>query len=582
MPAPDQARRAARGCTAAVTITLALAAGCGKDILDAHDVEVTAVGNPSAITVTLEWPGGSESLSLAPDATGTFASQMATGTAITLRSPTDCRFGNGDVALGVTTADRLTQVRVGCPDTLELTSLGLPAPFVATRLALAFDILLGALAIEPNPVVTVRPVARYPGATFELNNVGNGDGDLTNDRLRLGNNTLKVTAAEFLTSRDYTVHLGTAAGAKERGRVAGATASGGFGAAVAAQGDLVVVGEPGAAFGRAYVYRANRGATGTTWQLEATLEPGAAAGVGSGYGEAIALAGDLLAIGAPRDGVDDYGAVYVYSRQGSTWSLARRLSFNLTGSRFGAAVALGAGGMMVVGAPGTAGGGGANAGAAYIYASATSGSYVNAGSPHPDPDDELGVAVAIVGSTVLIGAPGDDDGSASAATPPMTDANNLTDAGAVYAFSSAGAITRYLKQTAPAAGARFGARLAARGAQAVAVARAKPMPAVDCYSEALSPRGSIDVGRDIAALALDSDRIAVAHLASETGPALQVSAYRLKSDASSPAAIAPAFGGSGVIATDQFGRSVAFGGDSLYVGAPGQGATAAGAFYVFE
>ena len=556
--------------------------GCTKDLLPSYDVEVSVLGNPSPVTVTLEWAGGSEQLTLGPDATDSFASQMAVGTSIVLRGPTDCRFRNGDISLAVTSTNQPTQIRLACPDTLEISNLGLSAPMAVLHDALSYQLTLPALAADPNPIVTVAPTLRYPGVTVEVNSAGSGDGDLTTDRLKLGTNHIDVVFDEFLLRRRYTVTLQRAAAARELGRLPGATTSAALGKAVAAQGNLMVIGEPGAAFGRAYVYKAQATPTGPTWMLEATLAAEASAGTNSGFGEAVAISGDRIAIGAPRDGAADVGAVYVYGKQGTTWTLLIRHSFAVPGSRFGEAVALSPTGLLVVGAPGEAAGGSSNAGSIYVYASAGTTGAVNRVPPNRTQDDEFGKAVAILGTTILVGAPGDDDGSMSAAAPPAGDPNNLTDAGAVYAYSATGTLTRYLKQATPTTLARFGERLAARGDLAVAISRAAPSGSVDCYGATLQPRGSVILGFPVAALALDSDRLAVAHPAAGTGSDLRVSAYRLKPDGSNPDTIAPAFLGSSAIGADEFGRALAFGGDQLYVTAPLQGASDAGAFYVFE
>ena len=560
------------------------AAACTKDLLPSHDVELEVLGNPSPVTIALEWDGGTETLSLGTDAKGVFAAQMAVGTGIVLRGPTDCRFRNGDSAIAVTTTNQATKIRLACLDALELSDLGLSLPLVVSRDNLTYQIVLGALAADAAPIITAQPTPRYPGVTVEINGTGNGDGDLTTDRLKLGSNRVDVIFDEFLLRRSYTVVLQRATSARELKRLAGATASGGLGGAVAAEGDVLVIGEPGAAFGRAYVYRAEIKATGTSWALVDTLDPGGGAGAQSGFGEALAISGNFIAVGAPRDGDSDVGAVYVYGKQGADWVFLRRHTSGLPNSRFGEAVALSPAGALVVGVPGEAAGA-ANAGSVFLYAKADEAGRINITPPNRSEGDLFGHSVAFVGTSILVGAPGDDDGSPTADAPPVADSNNLTDAGAVYAFSStcasACALTKYLKQATPVADARFGERLAGKGG-ALAVVRSKPSPSVDCFGVTLAPRGTVTVGFAIAALAVDADRIAVSHPSAGSGTDLRASAYRLKADGSNPDTMSPLFVGTGAAGADRFGHSLAFGGDLLYVGAPRQGAQLEGAFYVFE
>lgn len=124
-----------------------------------------------------------------------------------------------------------------------------------------------------------------------------------------------------------------------------------FGYAVAAQGDEVVVGAPqsrdeNGAPGAAFVLRR----TGpTTWAQVARLTVPAGETGGGHFGHAVAIDGDVIAIGGPRA-----GAVYVYHRDGMGWRFAARLTGdqvpNSFISGFGEALALD-GDRLAVGAP---------------------------------------------------------------------------------------------------------------------------------------------------------------------------------------------------------------------------------------
>ena len=127
-----------------------------------------------------------------------------------------------------------------------------------------------------------------------------------------------------------------------------------LGWAVAASGDTFVIGSPGTdPGGVAYVFR--YGAAG--WMLEALLRrPG---GVVSGqYGQAVAIDGDTILVGAQTDatsGAQYPGAVYVYVRDGVTWTEQAKLLITVVAGNggspdFGAAVAV-SGDLALVGAP---------------------------------------------------------------------------------------------------------------------------------------------------------------------------------------------------------------------------------------
>lgn len=568
--------RAHRCARRALVLALPLAlAACNKDLLPSYELAIAAVGNASPIAVTLEWPGGTDSVTIAADGRAAFASELAVGTNAVLRAPAECRFRNADATMAITTTNVATELPLACPGVLELTSLGLSAPYAVSRDGASYTVGVPALTAATSPLVTVAPTPRYAGLELLVNDVGQGKGDLIADRLA-ATNRLDVTYPDHLLRQRYTIALRRETAAKQRQRVPSATAASSFGHTLVGEGQRVAVGEPGASFGRVSIYRVLTTPTGPTWQLEDTVDPGAAAGLASGFGEALALVGDRLVVGAPRDGATDVGAVYVYERQGSDWNFVVRHSYELPGSRFGAAVALSSTGLLVVGAPGEAGGG-ASAGAAYFFPDAKNATSSSVIATHRNAADEFGAAVAIFGSNVLIAAPGDDSDAPSSAPPPASDNANRTDAGAVYVFAATGgAATRYLKQAAPTTGSRFGSYLAAHG-NAAAIARTG---GVDCYGATWGSRGTITIGQAISALALDTDRVAVAHPVDGSGGALRVSAYRIAADASTPATLAPAFVGDQVADSDGFGKSLAFAGDALHVGAPQQGG--AGALYVFE
>jgi choice-of-anchor B domain-containing protein len=116
----------------------------------------------------------------------------------------------------------------------------------------------------------------------------------------------------------------------------------GFGASLASDGDLLLVGGP------AGVYSFTRSAD--AWTEEGKLPMPAMLPDGSAFGATLALSGSVALVGAP--GVNDQaGAVYVFRRTAGAWTAAGMLPAEgiVAGDAFGAALALN-GQMAMVGA----------------------------------------------------------------------------------------------------------------------------------------------------------------------------------------------------------------------------------------
>jgi hypothetical protein len=192
----------------------------------------------------------------------------------------------------------------------------------------------------------------------------------------------------------------------------------GRGEQVALSGETAVAGAPffpnsaGFSAGTAFVFTRNI----TTWAAQAQLfgdDGGGNFQANADFASAIAIDGNTIVIGAPRHDTapfSDSGAVYIYTRSGVNWSQVQRLlppSPNTTGN-FGIAVAL-EGDYLIIGEPGNLNGSDV-ASLAYVYQRA-GGSFTlaqtltaqNANSP-----TEFGLAIAISGSKLLIGAPNED------------------------------------------------------------------------------------------------------------------------------------------------------------------------------
>ena len=172
---------------------------------------------------------------------------------------------------------------------------------------------------------------------------------------------------------------------------------------------------------------------------------------GNAFGDAIAIDGTTAAIGASGEDVAtirDRGAVYLLARTGGTWMHDAKLTGEALADRFGDAVAI-RGGVLLVGAPNNDGSPGViESGSAYVYERDGSGAWQPAGKLRASTP----VAFAGFGSTVAL-----LPGTAFVAAP--------TEAGAVYVFErSAGGVwseTAKLVPSDPQAKARFGHSLAA-------------------------------------------------------------------------------------------------------------------------
>jgi trimeric autotransporter adhesin len=205
------------------------------------------------------------------------------------------------------------------------------------------------------------------------------------------------------------------------------------------------------------------------------------------FGYSVALSGDTLAVGAPGEasnarGINgdqgdtsapNAGAVYVFTRSGTTWSQQAYVKASNTQQNyaFGVSVALD-GDTLAVGSTGEASNaevidGDQNntlapgAGAVYVFIRSgttwTQQAYVKASNT--DSGDNFGYSVALSGDTLAVGAIGE----ASDGSSPLN--NSLSGAGAAYVFTRSNttwAPQAYIKASdpAPASDDNFGWSLA--------------------------------------------------------------------------------------------------------------------------
>ena len=201
-----------------------------------------------------------------------------------------------------------------------------------------------------------------------------------------------------------------------------------FGQAAAIVGDNIVVGAYGASVngnalqGAAYVYTN----LGGTWTFVKKLVADDAVG-GEFFGRSVAMSGTRALVGAPYasvDGTAARGAVYMYDGSTSDWTQTEKIVADSGGPGDAFAFSLAATPThMVAGANGVGGG----QGAAFVFAD-QGGSFEQEARLVADDGavgDDLGYAVAILDSTLIIGA-------------DRAAIHDHTQQGAAYVFAESG------------------------------------------------------------------------------------------------------------------------------------------------
>lgn len=230
-----------------------------------------------------------------------------------------------------------------------------------------------------------------------------------------------------------------------------------FGAQLAVHGQRMVVGEPSrdVGMGAIHFYAAIK----DDWSSEVSVKPGTIhCASACKFGEALAMNTTFAAIGAPGEdsGADfepgtfsgttdaaDSGAVFLYGIGSGTWAPTQVLKHpgHKTGELFGSVLAMSAT-TLVVGVPGEDSGSAGdptsntlgNSGGVHIY-EYISGSWQavqHLKAPNADVDDGFGSSLAISGDVLAVGAVGEAS-SKGGAVPDAAD-NAAAGAGAVYVF----------------------------------------------------------------------------------------------------------------------------------------------------
>lgn len=221
-----------------------------------------------------------------------------------------------------------------------------------------------------------------------------------------------------------------------------------FGWSVAAMGNNILIGAIGdstitAAAGSVYLFDGASGAL-----LRPFNNPFAEAF--DGFGSAITAVGNNILVGAFGDEAGANNAGSAYLLDASTGDLVKE--FNkpnpLGQENFGAGVAVVGNNLLITspaddtGAP--------NAGTAYLYDGSSFALLRAIHNPTPAENDFFGWSVAAVGSSILLGAYGDDTGAADAGSAYLVD-------------GSSGMLLRTFNNPTPASGDNFGMAVGAVG-----------------------------------------------------------------------------------------------------------------------
>lgn len=317
--------------------------------------------------------------------------------------------------------------------------------------------------------------------------------------------------------------------------------------------------------GAAYVFERS----GVTWTQQAYLKASNTQ-AGDNFGKAVAISGDTIILGAPMedsnatgingDGSNNSstasGAAYVFVRNGTTWTQEAYIKASDTqaGDHFGNSVAI-SGDTAVVGAEGedtTA----ANSGATYVFvrSGTTWSQQAKLKASNPGASDQFGLATAISGNFVIVGAHLEDSNATGVNPGGSAQANNTAgDAGAAYIFTRSGTTwsqEAYVKASNTDSGDWFGSSVGIDGNTAIVGAY------LECSNATGVNPGVIAEGNNSA------NDAGAAYVFIRTGTTWSQQAY-LKASYTD--------GG------DNFGYSTSISGNTVFVGAPGESSNATGA-----
>jgi hypothetical protein len=335
------------------------------------------------------------------------------------------------------------------------------------------------------------------------------------------------------------------------------------------------------------------------------------------FGYSVAISGSTMIIGAPNEcsnatGVNgnqtnkngfQSGAAYVFVRSGSNWTQQAYLKASNTGvgDHFGQSVAI-YGDTIIVGAPSEASNASGvngnqandnatNSGAAYIFVRSGTNwnqqAYLKASNTGAE--DRFGDSVAISGDIVIVGATVEASGSHEV-NGDQND-NTVPYAGAAYAFARSGTNWSQQGYLKGPSNDEFGGSVSVSGNTAVVGNLDSPVACVFVRSGTNWTREAVFVGLDPfgddsfgKSVAVSGDTVVVGAPEESSGMEESGAAYVFVRSGTNW--IQQAFlKASNAREYDGFGNSVAIVGDTVVVGASGQGyhddALGSGAAYVF-
>jgi hypothetical protein len=225
----------------------------------------------------------------------------------------------GLFALALAPAALAWQVEQGQSQKLDPTS---PSFFhsMGQSVALDGDTLASGAPESPNSGPGCVYVHTTDGTSFTLEQKidppgGSPDGFSFGRTLALQGDTLVVGADR--TAFVYTRSGGSWSLQQEIDPTSGTDAN--YASSIDIDGETVVIGQYGMTVSRTWIWVRS----GTTWSVQTQL-PGAA---GSGFGGSVSIVGNTLAVGASADsqGAASAGAVFIFVRNGTTWSQQAKL-----------------------------------------------------------------------------------------------------------------------------------------------------------------------------------------------------------------------------------------------------------------